>query len=315
MRIFHIAFCVIAGIILAACARSTKPQSTSPQSTSPQDAAVMSLAEFQALTSQPADFRIAYGDDPNQYAELKKPTSAGPHPVVILIHGGCWKADYATLRDLAPMADALKSDGIATWNIEYRRLSQPGSGWPGTYLDVGRAVDHLRSIASEHKLDLRHVVALGHSAGGHLALWAAARSRLPKDSPLFVANPLPLGGVINLAGYGDMAAFIRAEAAACNDSVVEAMLGGKPTDFPERYAQTSAIKMLPLGAPQISIWGRRDNIAPIGLGESYTKAALKSGDTARLEVLPDLGHFEIASPQPSAWPTVRDAIRSLLNPN
>src|SRR5262249_47498167 len=153
--------------LLAACATSTKPQPAA----APSPNAPKGLAEFQALPSQPADYKIAYGEDPNQYAELKVPSSDGSHPVVILIHGGCWKAAYATLRDLAPMADALKADGIATWNIEYRRLPQPGSGWPGTYLDVGRAVDHLRAIATEHKLDLRHVVALGHSAGGHLALW------------------------------------------------------------------------------------------------------------------------------------------------
>jgi len=311
MRILPRALSILVPVILAACATSTKQQSTSTTNPGP----LKGLAEFQALPSQPADYRIAYGEDPSQYAELKVPSSAGPHPVVILIHGGCWKAAYATLRDLAPMADALKADGIAAWNIEYRRLPQPGSGWPGTYLDVGRAVDHLRSIAKERRLDLSRVVVLGHSAGGHLALWTAARARLPKESPLFVPGPLPIGGVINLAGYGDMEAFIPAETAGCNDAVVEAMLGGKPAIFPERYAQTSAIMMLPLGVRQVLIWGQRDEIAPIRLGENYVKAALKAGDTVRLEIIPTLGHFEIASPQSPAWSNVRDALRSLLKLN
>lgn len=110
--------------------------------------------------------------------ELRVPSGPGPHPVAVLIHGGCFKAAYATLRDLAPMADALKATGIATWNIEYRWLGEPGGGWPGTYLDVGRAVDHLRALAGQHPLDLGRVVVVGHSAGGHLATWAAARARV-----------------------------------------------------------------------------------------------------------------------------------------
>ena len=113
---------------------ASKPREIPPNSTAGQ----LSLENFQALASNPADYRISYGKDENQFGDLRVPSGAGPHPVVILIHGGCWKADFATLRDLAPMADALKAEGIATWNIEYRRLSQTGSGWPGTFLDVSK---------------------------------------------------------------------------------------------------------------------------------------------------------------------------------
>jgi acetyl esterase/lipase len=142
----------------------------------------LSLENFHALPSNPADYRISCGRDGNQFGDLRVPAGSGPHPVAILIHGGCWKADFATLRDLAPMADALKAEGIATWNIEYRRLSQSGSGWPGTYLDVSKSVDYLRSIAADNKLDLTRVIVIGHSAGGHLAMWVAARSRLSSGS-------------------------------------------------------------------------------------------------------------------------------------
>jgi acetyl esterase/lipase len=244
--------------ILVGCQNATSAASSSPQNRH----VLMSPAEFQALPSRPADHRIAYGDDPNQYADLRLPPSAGPHPVVVLIHGGCWKAAYATLRDLAPMADALKAHGVATWNIEYRRLPQPGSGWPGTDLDVGRALDYLRSIAQKYRLDLDRVIVVGHSAGGHLAMWSAARTRLRPQSPLYVTNPLSIRGVIDLAGPGDMKAEIRVEMTACGGPVVETLLGGTPASVPERYEQASAINMLPLGVPQILIWGNQDKLRP-----------------------------------------------------
>ena len=140
---------------------------------------LMTPADLQSLPVRPADHRLSYGDDPNQSAELRLPIGPGPHPVVVLIHGGCWKADYATLRDLAPMGDALKAVGIASWNVEYRRLGQPGSGWPGTYADIGHGIDQLRQVAPKYRLDLTRVAVVGHSAGGHLAMWAAMRQRLP----------------------------------------------------------------------------------------------------------------------------------------
>jgi acetyl esterase/lipase len=178
---------------------------------------------------------------------------------VVLVHGGCWKAEYASLRDLAPMAVALKDEGIATWNVEYRRLPQPGSGWPGTYVDVGRAIDHLRELSGECHLDLSKVVALGHSAGGHLALWASARQKVSNTSPLFVPQPLVLRGVINLAGMIDMRENIAHYEAECGDAVVTNLLGGPPAAVPDRYAQASASTMLPLGVAQILISGEHDN--------------------------------------------------------
>jgi acetyl esterase/lipase len=275
----------------------------------------MTPAQFQSLPSRPADHRIAYGDDPSQYAELRLPSSPGPHPVVILIHGGCWKADFATLSDLAPMADALKAEGIASWSIEYRRLSQPGSGWPGTYLDVAHAVDRLRTVAGKYRLDLHRVIVVGHSAGGHLAIWAAARDRLPRESVLYTADPLPLRGVVDIAGPPDMAAERRVEQVACGSPVVEAMLGGTPAQVPERYAQASASRMLPLTVPQVLVWGGRDAIAPTWLAQDFLRTAKERGDTARLVVVPDVGHFELATPADPAWPRVLEAIRSLLGPD
>jgi acetyl esterase/lipase len=169
---------------------------------------LMTPGDLEALPRREPDQRIAYGTESSQYGELRIPAGTGPHPLVILIHGGCFKASYGTAHYLGAMADVLKSEGIATWNVEYRRLGEPGSGWPGTYLDIGRAVDHVRVLAGKYHLDLGRVVVVGHSAGGHLAMWTAARRHLPKASALFVAEPLPVRGVVDLAGPVDMTANI-----------------------------------------------------------------------------------------------------------
>jgi acetyl esterase/lipase len=273
---------------------------------------LMTPSQFKGVPSKPADFHFSYGANANQFGELRVPSGAGPHPVAILIHGGCFKAEYGTLRDLAPMADALKVKGIATWNIEYRRLAQTGSGWPGTYQDVGRGVDYLRTIAAQNHLDLTRVIVVGHSAGGHLAMWVAARSRLPKTSVLYVSDPLPVRGVVDLAGAPDLEALIPAEQLSCGGPVIEQLLGGKPSEVPDHYAQVSASKMLPIGVPQTLIWGRRDDNVPISIGEEYRLMAVKSGDSARLVTFPLAGHFEIANPFSTAWPTVEDEILALL---
>ncbi|HJR62744.1 MAG TPA: alpha/beta hydrolase [Gemmatimonadaceae bacterium] len=273
----------------------------------------MTPMDLQAIPSSAPDLRVAYGEDSSQYGELRLPSGPGPHPVVVLVHGGCFKAAYATARDLAPMGDALEANGIATWNIEYRRLGQPGGGWPGTYLDVGHAVDHLRTLARAHTLDLGRVVIVGHSAGGHLAMWAAARSRLPAESPLYMSDPLPVRGVIDLAGPVDMTANIPGYQGLCRDSVITSLLGGTPATVPERYAHTSAIKLLPLGIPQVLIMGEHEDFVPRPLAEAYVRAAAQAGDSVRMIVIPGAGHFEIASPRASTWPQVESAIRSLLD--
>ncbi|MEO8275058.1 MAG: alpha/beta hydrolase [Thermoanaerobaculia bacterium] len=299
---------LLCGALLSAGSGGAPTRAKAPELT----AEPLSLDAFQAAPSGRADQRVAYGSDPSQFADLRVPRTPGPHPVVVLIHGGCWRASFANLRDLAPMAEALVTDGIATWNVEYRRLPQPGSGWPGTFTDVGLAIDHLRTIAAEQKLDLDRVVAVGHSAGGQLALWAAARHRLPSGSELAVRDPLALAGVVDLDGPGDLEAFLRYEADGCGAGIVGSLLGGSPTKFPERYAQSSAGRMLPLGVPQILVWGALDGIVSPVLGEEYAKAAKAAGDSVRLEILPGRGHFDAASPTTPSWPVVHAAIRELL---
>jgi acetyl esterase/lipase len=307
------AFPVVALLVFAVAAAGCRPAAVEPPITAGAAPRPMTAEELIALPHHDPDRRLAYGPDSSQYGELRLPAGPGPHPVVVLVHGGCWRADFATAASIAAMADALQEDGIASWSIEYRRLHEPGGGWPGTYEDVGRAVDELRALAGPYHLDLSRVVVVGHSAGGHLAMWVAARSRLPEGSTLYRADPLPIRGVVDLDGTPDMADGYREMDRVCGEDVVEAMAGGTPVSVPEHFAQVSAIEMLPLGVPQVLVWGRRDDQVPLALAERYLKAARRAGDPVRLVVDPEAGHFEAASPKSALWPSVHRAIRSLLD--
>lgn len=276
-----------------------------------QNPAPMTARDLMAIPVANPDHRFRYGPEPSQFGELRIPTeTSGLHPVVVLVHGGCWSS-YAGAASIGAMADALKRKGIVTWSIEYRRLPEDGSGWPGTYRDTGAAIDFLRSIAGKYRLDLSRLVFVGHSAGGHLALWAAARSRLKPSSPLFVPDPLVPVGVINLAGRMDMSEGIAAYEAMCRAPVVRQLLGGMPAEVPARYADTSPARLLPLGIRQIMIWGSGEDNVPLDQAERYVTAARQAGDDARLIIVPGAGHFETASPHSAAWPTVLGSIEGL----
>jgi acetyl esterase/lipase len=182
--------------------------------------------------------RIAYGTDTLQFGELRVPAGRGPHPVVITVHGGCWVARLGKLDDRAvaldlvrPIAADLTTNGFATWNLEYRRLGNDGGGWPGTFQDIAAGADHLRQIAAKNHLDLTRVVAIGHSAGGHFALWLAAHPKLPKSSEFYVKEPLRLKGVVDLDGPGDLKATIPLQQPVCGAPVITQLMGGSGKDL------------------------------------------------------------------------------------
>src|SRR5262245_30581153 len=153
-------------------------------------------------TAPPSDHRIQYGKGPLQFGDLRLPKGPGLHPVAIIIHGGCWMSEYG-LSYMGHLSAALAEAGVATWNLEYRRIGDEGGGWPGTFQDVAEGTDYLRTLAKGYPIDLNRAIALGHSAGGHLVLWLAARKNLPKDSPLYVPEPLPLRGIVGMASIPD----------------------------------------------------------------------------------------------------------------
>jgi acetyl esterase/lipase len=266
----------------------------------------VSFADIQKLPKPPADHRIAYGSDPLQFGELRLPKTKGKHPVVIVVHGGCWFAEY-DLNHLAAFSDALMKLGVATWTIEYRRIGDKGGAWPGTFQDVANGTDYLREVAKQHPLNLQRVVVIGHSAGGQLALWLAARKNLPKTSALYSPNPLPLTGVVSLAGISDLKKYRP----NCDDSVNK-LLGGSPEQFAERYQQTSPLELLPLKVPVRLIHGAQDRIVPLELGKEFEASARQKGDDVILTTLDTAAHFDLISPVSPVWSTIEGSIRALL---
>lgn len=264
----------------------------------------------------PGARRIAYGSDPLQFGELRLPSTPGPHPVAIVVHGGCWLAKLGNLDERAvaldnmrPLAAALTEAGVATWNIEYRRLGDEGGGWPGTFLDVGRGADFLRTLARDERLDLGRVVSIGHSAGAHLAMWLAARSKLPATSDLYAPDPVRLTGVVSLDGPADLRATLPLERPVCGAPVVTNLIGGSPEALPERYRDASPIERLPLGVPQAFFTGRMfaAHAAP------YDAAARRAGDAVQVTALPEAGHFLFIDPLSEIWPDVLRSVRRLLS--
>ena len=268
---------------------------------------LLTSADLASFESPEPDHRIAYGADPLQYGELRLPEGKGPHPVAILIHGGCWLSEY-DIAHLRKLAAALTGTGVATWAIEYRRVGNAGGGWPGTFLDVAAGADHLKALASSYPLDLDRILAIGHSAGGHLALWLAARSRLRDREPFRTEDPILPRAVLGLAPAPDLAYLHETD--AC-DSAVDRLLGGSPRAQAERYALSSPTSLVPLGVPQVVLLGRYDgNWAPVG--RRYFDQATASGDDVRLLEAPESGHFEMIDPDSTTWPMVADAVRDLL---
>ena len=268
----------------------------------------MTVQDLLEVPPPPADHRIPYGDDPHQFGQLRLPKGEGPFPVVIIIHGGCWLSEY-DLHHISPLAAKITKMGFATWSLEYRRVGNEGGGWPGTFLDVAAGADHLGEMVHEFPLDLNRVVTIGHSAGGHLALWLAARHNIPEQGSLYKQNPLPIQGVIALAGVGDLDLPNLQE--ICGGAILK-LMGGTPADVPERYAQGSPLELLPFGIPQILIQGVKDPIVPVEFARDYCEAAQKSGDKVELVLLQEAGHFEVVMPTTFAWPEVRKAIESLI---
>lgn len=284
------------------------------------------LIFFSALHAQdrsPADLlkltvpdapRIPYGKGALQFGELRVPAGKGPHPVVIIVHGGCWVSKLGNLDERAvaldlvrPIAADLTVQGFATWNIEYRRVGNDGGGWPGTFQDIAAGADHLRKLVRKNRLDLKRVVAIGHSAGGHFALWLAARSKLNKSSELYVKNPLKLKGVVDLDGPGDLTATLPLQQPVCGAPVITQLIGGTPDERPQRYREASPIEMLPLGVPQEIFAGRMFAAQT----PAYVDAAKRAGDTVNAAIAAKAGHFVYVDPGSTTWPQVVTAIRAL----
>jgi acetyl esterase/lipase len=261
----------------------------------------------------PRPERHGYGADPSQFADLYPPARKRWPGIVVLIHGGWWGPTYGA-DNLAGAAADLVARGWATWNIEYRRLGL-GGGYPSTLQDAAAAIDYLATLGGA---DLSRVVAIGHSAGGQLATWAAGRPKLAPGAPgaagthgaagALGARPLvEVGGVISLAGVLDLVAGARQ---GIGKGAVPALLGGDPEQVPERYAVADPLAQVPVRAAVRCVHARHDDRVPFAQSATYVTAAQAAGQDARL-VEVDGDHFSVADPAAPSWPAVIAALEDL----
>ena len=251
-----------------------------------------------------------YGPGPDQVAELFLPKRERPIRTIVLIHGGCWLAEIPGTVLMDYLAEDLQKRGFAVWNIDYRRIGENGGGYPGTFLDAAKAMDALRDVAPAYKLDLSRLVVVGHSAGGHLAVWAAARPHLPHDSVLYESNPLPISAVVSLAGINDLADYRDRGPSACGGpSTIDSLVG--PPTRKDVYADTSPSRLLPIGVRQVLVSGALDPIVPSRFAERYGALAKASGDKVELLTIAGAGHFELIDPTSDAWRRIEPVIEAL----
>ena len=269
---------------------------------------MIAYSELLATPVAAAQHRFAYGSGTLQFGELRLPEGSEPVPLIVLIHGGCWRSQY-DLAHVAGAAVALADEGFAVWTIEYRRIGDADGGWPGTFDDIAHGVDYVRHLADAFpRIDTARVVLMGHSAGGQLALWAASRQQNDMVG-LFrsAVPPLKVAGVVSLAGITDLAAY-GAGGGSCNQSVTP-LLGGTMNQVPQRYHAVSPVERVPIGASIRLVHGDVDPIVPISQSTEFLARARMAGDRAELDVIKGGGHFDLVAPQSAAWPTVVRAAR------
>ncbi|MFC8837963.1 alpha/beta hydrolase [Streptomyces griseoincarnatus] len=282
-------------------------------------AAARAAAEEKSAFSHPPvdpDATAAYGDDPDHVIDFWTPRAgSGSAPVVVVLHGGAWRAPYDR-RHISPFAAFLAHRGFAVASVEYRRGAAGADGgdpvagrWPDTFDDVAAALDALPALIRGHLPagDPRRVVLTGHSAGGHLALWAAARHVLPAGSPWRTDAPAPLRGVVALAPVADLE--VADKLGVCGGAIRELL--GSDDHFAERRPHADPALLLPTGIATTLVQGRADIEVPHAVAESYADAAAKAGEVVGVTLLPDVGHFPLIDPAADACAVVAEEIAQL----
>jgi acetyl esterase/lipase len=273
------------------------------------EVSLLSYGELLARERPLPTKRIYYGSEPDQFGDLWLPSGSSVRRTIVVIHGGCWLASLPGLELMDYVADDLRQKGNAVWNIEYRRLGNSGGGYPGTFSDVANAVDHLKTLSNSYPLDFSGVVLLGHSAGGHLAIWAAGRHKLPTISELYYDSPLPVKKVVSLAGIIDLGAYRETGPDACGGpDTIDQLVGALHRNGSDVFADTSPPSLLPIGVRQVIVSGSLDPIVPPRFGQDYVKAASAAGDPVQDVTIADVGHFELIDPRSEAWAHIRSII-------
>ena len=254
---------------------------------------------------------LSYGPLPEQVADLRLPAPTGrAAPLVVVVHGGFWRDEWDRAH-AGPQSDGLAAAGYVVATVEYRRVGG-GGGWPATLDDVALLGDTLPSLVADavgDRVDRSRTVLVGHSAGGHLAAWSAARHRLPADSPWHRATTLPVG-VVALAGVLDLGLSVRL---GLGGHAVRALLGGTSNEQPDRYAATDPAGLLPTGVRTALVHGTLDEDVPVEVSRSFRDAATAAGDDVTLHELAGVDHMSLVDPASAAWPpvlaTVAEALR------
>jgi acetyl esterase/lipase len=255
----------------------------------------MPADDIYTVPPPPADARLTYGADPNQFGELRVPKSQGPFPIVMNIHGGFWRAKY-DLKHAGHLCAALTAKGLATWNVEYRRVGNPGGGWPGTFEDLRAAYRYVSQIVQRYNLDLSKLVVMGHSAGGQLALCLAGHEPTVKR-------------VVSLAGVVDLQ---QAWELHLSDNAVVDFLGGEPSHVPEHYREADPMQLKIASATQWLIHGAADDTVPPFISRNYTEQKKKRGENVHYLEISTAGHSDLIDPRSNAWPKGEGTVLHLL---
>lgn len=293
----RLALPIVALLLAAPAAAQTPTQPALPTLLGPRNALAVPAAR--------PDETFSYGDAETQKVELFLPKTKADapdalRPVIVTIHGGCWRKDLPGREQMRAAAGAFVEKGWAVWNIGYRRVDEAGGGYPGTYQDIAHAIDLLKEHAAANKLDLGRVVFFGHSAGGHLALWAASRGRIA-GGPLKMDDPVKPRGVVSVGGIGDLKTFAQEINLQCGDDTVAKLTGEASDERKDVFADTSPAALLPTGVPVVMLHGVFDSVAIPFIGLVHATAARKAGDRAEVQIAPQSGHFEVIVPGTPAF--------------
>ncbi len=304
-------------IALSGCAPQTSDLEAASKSTQQDVIVEKQIMTWPDLTNQPLPeptTSITYSDLPTAIVDVWLPDNQGPHPVVLMIHGGCWQKSIADRSLMNYMAEALRKNGMAVWNVEYRGVDEPGGGYPGTFEDVAMAGNALSEHALELNLDLNRVAGFGHSAGGHLITWYAGSVNLPEFTEINARRETPLKGIINSGGLADLVASEPITLASCLAEIRPRLTGRASKTRPDPYADTSSDRLLPTGVAIYNVNGEKDKIAPEELGMAYTEAATIAGDNAAYAHAAGEGHVELIAPGTKAFELQVEILKSLLMP-
>lgn len=271
----------------------------------------VSTGSARAQAGPEPDRILTYGAAPSQKVEVFLPEASAPAPVVVFISGGCYVTRFGGPAQVRPALEQLSRDGVAVWSVGYRRTDE-NAAFPDLFNDVATAIDLIKTEGPRLNLDLDRIVFVGHSAGGHFALWAAARGRLPASSPLNRPNPVRPLGVVAVAAPGDIAPLRQVSDDFCGPGVFDRVMGVPTEARPDVFADASPKAMLPFDLPIRLIDGTDDEVIPVPVMAMFEAQARAAGDDVTFQIIPDADHIDVITPGEAGWDAVRRTTLTLL---